>query len=94
MSVAPPKTLRYCHGCEYVTVFKYKPTIGHSCCSVCGQRFGIHIDTYYDIVSLMLKHLKQELKPGQKNISLTELEKIFEKIKKRDKTMVSKMEGD
>lgn len=34
----PPKTRRYCAGCDSIQVFQYEPMIGHSTCTRCGWR--------------------------------------------------------
>jgi hypothetical protein len=61
----PPNTQRFCINCEKVTAFFYDRVIGHSCCCVCGLRFGIKLDS----MTLPLVSKIEELK---KKISLVD----------------------
>ena len=36
----PPTSIRYCHGCEKNTTFRYNPKITHSQCIECGFTFA------------------------------------------------------
>lgn len=36
----PPKTIRFCLNCEEERIFKYNPSVFHSECVVCGNRYA------------------------------------------------------
>lgn len=65
----PPKSIRYCLICDKETTYKYNPTITHSCCVKCGNRFGVNIDNN------VLIHFKKKLSKLQNHNCKEQLNK-------------------
>ena len=75
-----PKTKRYCLLCEDICKFVYNPSIGHSECFRCGQRFAIKLDRE-DTIQLLVKEIQKKGKNENTDIR-NKLKKYF-----KDKTL-------
>ena len=83
------KTTRICLVCNEKRKFRYQKLIGHSECVVCGNRFGIHINTYERVKLAVLEEYKDKYNEEKYKKLQREYEKARTKILNQSKVLNS-----
>jgi len=61
----PPKSRRFCIGCEKETTWEYQPALGHSRCNECGGMFAVNknaVNLLKGYQDKKVKELEEEVK--------------------------------